>query len=111
MKRAILILALLACGGSADSGCPQSAYELEGHYRCTAAGELQTLSCGAWETLVECGSGAACSPGPEMGCRTAAACPEEGAGWTCDAGCQVCSCDGLVRAPEGSGRGECLPRP
>lgn len=68
---AALILALgLACGGSAESPeCPQTAYELEGHYRCTSKGELQTLSCGQWETLEVCDAPPLCSPGPHVGCR------------------------------------------
>lgn len=64
----LLLLVVCGCGGEADAGCVQSEYELERtRYRCTAAGELQTLTCGEWETLEVCEG--SCSPGPEPGCR------------------------------------------
>jgi len=60
-----LALALLAACGfppAADEAvapgqapCERSAYELERtRYRCTSAGELQTLDCGEWDTLAVC---------------------------------------------------------
>lgn len=61
----------LGCGGSVDDEleCERSAYELErARYRCTSAGELQTLDCGEWLTLEVCEAPEACSPGPEPGC-------------------------------------------
>ena len=62
-----LVLTALGCGGSADYGCKRSAYELDRmHYRCTSAGELQTLDCGEWVTLDVCDSD--CSHGPDPGC-------------------------------------------
>lgn len=78
----VLLLAMCGCGGDAESidevteeqgtaaECSRSAYELERtRYRCTSAGELQTLSCGAWETLQTCDATEACSPAPEPGCH------------------------------------------
>jgi hypothetical protein len=61
------MLALLACGGAAESEC--TPYEREGHFRCTNAGELQLLHCGGdWETIQVCSGPSACSPGPVPGC-------------------------------------------
>jgi hypothetical protein len=76
--RAIALAAALglACGGAAvedaPDDCERSAYELERtRYRCTNAGELQTLDCGEWLTLEVCGAPQECSPGPDPGCRGA----------------------------------------
>lgn len=72
----VLILSIngWGCAGQAleedEPVCERSAYELERtRYRCTSAGELQTLECGEWETLDVCASPEACSPGPEAGCK------------------------------------------
>lgn len=68
-----IVTVSLGCAGSAADQvaeeCERSAYELERtRYRCTSAGELQTLDCGEWETLEVCAEPEACSPGPAPGC-------------------------------------------
>lgn len=118
MKHAILLLAL-ACGGAHGEDlfpdrCPRTAYELEGHYRCTSSGELQTLSCGEWLTLRTCAAPDLCSPGPVVGCRA-------DPGWCCDGVCGLtaeeadefteCTCEAPVRRSDGPGKGECLTEP
>lgn len=76
MKTLFLVVLLFGCAGEAlDAAeaipeCERSEYELERtRYRCTRDGELQTLECGAWETLEVCAEPSACSPGPDPGCR------------------------------------------
>jgi|SRR5262245_12779753 len=100
------------CAGRAAVGCERSAYELEGHYRCTGAAELQTLECGEWVTVEQCAAAERCSPGPEPSCGEQVA-----AGWCCDAICgltaaeadtfEECTCAGMVE-PDALGRGECV---
>lgn len=67
----VVVLALCVdgwgCGAQSDDvyveddTCYRSAYELEGHYRCTPAGELQLLECSEWLTLRTCYA-ETCSP-------------------------------------------------
>lgn len=73
MRLAAIVAAFLSgCGGEADTPCEQTAYELERtRYRCTSLGELQTLTCGEWETIEVCGVPQDCAPGPVVGCRGA----------------------------------------
>jgi hypothetical protein len=71
--RTLIVAPALGCGGSVDDDvaeeCERSAYELERtRYRCTSAGELQTLDCGEWVTLEVCAEPEACSPAPDPGC-------------------------------------------